>query len=361
MAYSSPSADAAHSSRDPWGGGLGAHPTSPPTVQDVEMGRVGGVLGTWGGWSIRWQDAIPSGSGLPPVVRAWTGDMVLDDAGKFAQLIRDGYTIHTSSCEGDKPLGATAAGKRTVEFTLDARTAFLVAQRCPGSFLPRQARALRDGAMPLATPQGALDFMWALYTRPQDFPEFTPRSSFTPPPVREPDPWAAACDIVAHQEAVADWQHGRITSAQLLDVARRCIEAGGQLDTRLWNERNIPGFLLPGGAPTIVQTGDGTVTLPDGTEIEAPSGGTTPLPPSEPRPQTCPEGYYLAEGRCWAPWDPNGPDYDGSEPPGPGDPDAPPPPPSGEPPSSEPERSSLVLWGAAGLGMALLLGRRRRT
>lgn len=180
-------------------------------------------------------------------------------------------------------------------------------------------------------------------------------------PTYDARPYPLECDPVAHGAAVSSWQLGRMTDAELVAVAQRCLNVGGTLDPTLWNERNIPGWLAPaGGAPRIGRTGDGTVTLPDGTPVDAPTGGTTELPPSEPRPGVCPEGYYLANGRCYAPWDPNGPEYNGSEPPGPDDD---PPPPSGTPPvdPDQPPAGHLFLWGGAGLALALILGRRRRT
>lgn len=271
--------------------GLGAL-TAKPTVQAVAMGVVGGLVGRVGGWSISWQDALPEGSGLPPVWMAWTGGVPLD-ADLFAQLIRDGYTVRESSCEGGVPLGATREGSPTVEFNLTAREAFLVGQRCPGDFLPRQRQAFQGGGMPLATPQGVIDAMWDMLLNPGRWPGFVPATSIVrtdAPPAS--DPVGSLCDVVQHQDAVQAWRRGSLSDSGLLAVYNGCRSAGGTPPASVWNGSNIPGF-LPGPPARIVRTGDGTVTLPDGTAVDAPSGGTTELPPSDPGDgwDECPPGW----------------------------------------------------------------------
>lgn len=176
-------------------------------------------------------------------------------------------------------------------------------------------------------------------------------------PTFDARPFDPRCDPVMHDRAISDYAFGRITMAQLVQIAQQCLAAGGELDPTRWNEQRIPGWTMIDGVPRISRTGDGTITTGGGTIVDAPSGGTTELPRSDRDPSDqCPEGYYLHNGRCYAPWDPFGPEHDpDAVPPGPGDP---PPPPSGEPPP--PASSSgppLLVWGAAGLVLALILGR----
>lgn len=276
--------------------------TRKPTLDDIAMGRVAGLVGRvnvpgGGAYVLQWTDALPESSGLPPVWLAWSGAGALD-VELQAQVLRDGYTIVTATCEGSPPLGAIRAGRADVEFSLDARTAFLVGQRCPGSFMPRQRAAFNSGGMPLARPAGVVDALWDMLVNPGRWPGFIPAASIVTPPTGAADPWAAACDFMVHNDAIQRYRAGQLTRAGLLAVYRACLDAGGTPRSDIWNEREIPGFV---GGPNarIGQTGDGTITFPGLPPVDAPSGGTTRLPPRDDDDDDddgCPEGWIAGDG-----------------------------------------------------------------